>query len=762
MTENNEALDMKSDKKRPRKEIIKSIAIVFLAVMLVLTFFSNTIMNMSLPQVSVQYAESAEVSEQIKGSGTVTTGESYKVTVNETRVVSSVNFKVGDSVNKGDVIYTLEGTESTELDEAQKTLKDLEYDYKKALIAAGEGAGYRAEQLEIDNAKDEISDIERDIKRFDTPAYLREKYASDYIQIENLKKDIEELEANTNEKFKNINDTDLEIYQTELTDALTGLDSDDYTLLPTEWYNKLTAAKEKVDKLSESDKETLTNKKTEIEGYISALSTEDMLGLPTKYYNKIANALETYNNAKSEYEKAETELKNAQAELTTDASDSVKSKNREIDQKIQEYNSAMNDISNYTGTDANEIQDLYDKANSISKELQYLQEDLADLLEEQNVNNVTKNKIKAKQAVYNNKKKAYEAAESELNKLKKEIRTELIDELNAVKAKLEALEETDENGKSELDAAKKNLSELKSECKKELKTTSTEVTREIENRKSLEEKKTSLETTEASFNVKIADDKKTLTDSLKEKKKNLKTLETNLSVKKITDDVTNKQTQIDLEKQENAISEQRKTVNTLKEKSLGGEITAPVSGVISTLSYKAGETTTAGNDAAVIDMTDKGFIMSFSVKTEQARKLTVGTNADVTSNYFGSDISATLTKISTDSSNPQTNKILEFTVTGADVKSGDQISVAIGAKGQQYAAVVPNSAIRSDSNGKYVLVCESKNSALGSRYFAVRYSVNVLASNDSKTAVSGLTGSEFVITSSSTPVEDGAQVKLAE
>ena len=34
-----------NNEKTPRKEIIKNIAIVFLAVLLVLTFFSNTIMN---------------------------------------------------------------------------------------------------------------------------------------------------------------------------------------------------------------------------------------------------------------------------------------------------------------------------------------------------------------------------------------------------------------------------------------------------------------------------------------------------------------------------------------------------------------------------------------------------------------------------------------------------------------------------------------------------------------------------------------------
>ena len=33
---------------------VKNVAIIFLAVMLVLTFFSNTIMNASLPEAAVQ------------------------------------------------------------------------------------------------------------------------------------------------------------------------------------------------------------------------------------------------------------------------------------------------------------------------------------------------------------------------------------------------------------------------------------------------------------------------------------------------------------------------------------------------------------------------------------------------------------------------------------------------------------------------------------------------------------------------------------
>ena len=40
---------------------VKNVAIIFLAVMLVLTFFSNTIMNASLPEAAVQYVQSGAI-----------------------------------------------------------------------------------------------------------------------------------------------------------------------------------------------------------------------------------------------------------------------------------------------------------------------------------------------------------------------------------------------------------------------------------------------------------------------------------------------------------------------------------------------------------------------------------------------------------------------------------------------------------------------------------------------------------------------------
>ncbi|MGN1416216.1 MAG: HlyD family efflux transporter periplasmic adaptor subunit [Oscillospiraceae bacterium] len=752
----------KTSAKRSRKDIIKNIAIIFLAVLLVLTFFSNTVMNMSLPQVSAQYASNGNISEQIRGSGVVSAGQSYDVTVDESRVISGVNVKAGDKVEKGDVLYTLEGKESTELAEAEKTLSDMQYEYRKAVIAAGGDTGYLVEMLDINNAEDDIADIKRDLERFDDPSYLSDTYAAEYYELSKLRSDISDLEKLISKELEKYSDVELQSLASDLESAAACLDTDDYTPLPAEWYAKIEAAQKEVDAFSDNDKNALSEKKASIEAAIASLGTDDMLELPTKYYDRIADALNNRNQLKEAYDQAESALKDVQDQLvdSADYDESIKTKNREIKEKIVEIDDVNSQILYYTGEDSAGLDELYKKARDLQRELDYLNEDLAELSEKKNVSANLKYRIKGKQTVYNNAKIRLDAANKELNSIKTEIRLDLIDELNEVKAKLEQYDSTADS--SALEAAKKKLTDLKRNAKSELKAQLEAVNKDVNNRKELDEKKTALEKSESDFNVKLLSDKKALEDSLKEKERSLASLEANLSVKKITDGVTNRQEDEDLKKQADDIEYQRQKVKELKEKSLGGTITAPVSGTVSSMAYRAGETTAAGNAAAVIDITDKGFVLSFSVKSEQAKKLSVGTNADISNNYFGKDISAVLTAVKPDPSNPQTSKLLEFTISGGDVQSGDSISISIGSKGQDYPAVVPNSAVREDKNGKYVLVVESKSTALGSRYYAVRYSVDVLASNDSKTAVSGLTGSEFVVISSSTPIEEGQQVKLTE
>ena len=185
-------------------------------------------------------------------------------------------------------------------------------------------------------------------------------------------------------------------------------------------------------------------------------------------------------------------------------------------------------------------------------------------------------------------------------------------------------------------------------------------------------------------------------------------------------------------------------------------------GTVESVSVTAGSEVAAGTVAAVISVSDLGYTVSFSVKNDQAKKVKVGDKAEITSWYWGDSFSATLSEVKTDTTNPQTQKTLVFNVTGSDISTGQTITLSMGSKGQPYSAVVPNAAVREDSNGKFVLVMEAKSSPLGNRYKAVRYDIEVLAKDDNNTAVNGLMGSEYVITTSTKPIQAGDQVRPAE
>ena len=194
----------------------------------------------------------------------------------------------------------------------------------------------------------------------------------------------------------------------------------------------------------------------------------------------------------------------------------------------------------------------------------------------------------------------------------------------------------------------------------------------------------------------------------------------------------------------------------------GQQITANVAGIIDSIGCTAGDTVTSETVLCTIEVPDMGHTLSFSVTNDQAQRLRVGDTATVSNFYWGSEIVATLTTIRNDPKNPQTNKLLTFDLTG-DVTSGSELTISVGQKSANYDLIVPNSSIRSDSNGSFVLMIEAKSSPLGNRYIARRVSVEVLASDDVNSAVTaGLNNGDYVITTSSAPVNNGDQVRMAD
>ena len=645
-------IKMNNENRSPRKEVIKNIAIVFLAVLLVLTFFSNTFMNYTLPQVSAVYVNQGTISEQIRGSGTVEAAESYEVKFDQTRTVKSVAVKTGQTINAGDTLFELEDSDSDELTQAQKDLDDKELDYKKAVLAQSDSSKYQSDYLEIQKAEKELSELQAKYQAALAGTDPLSSALNDYNSLKSRSDKLTKEKEDLNNQLSAVNaDT-----------------SDDMINLTGEYYDTLRADKDRVTELE---------KKVETaQADYDELSKD--VGADTDYASKIEETRKSIESATVELNQLYISLYNAKADDdTTSISASIATKSLEIDQ---------------------------------------LQRDLSNYLAKSTTSGVLKTKLKNAENTLNKAKKNLNSAKDTLSNDVRTIKLEIKAKLDKVTAELD------------------------------------DVTLKLTNAGTAKDDATAAGYLSASqLELKISEQKDTVDN-----------LYAALEIKKQTDSVTNESNQLDLEAKKKDIERQKEKVEKLKSEAFDAVVTAKMGGTVESVSVTAGSEVAAGTVAAVISVSDLGYTVSFSVKNDQAKKVKVGDKAEITSWYWGDSFSATLSEVKTDTANPQTQKTLVFNVTGSDISTGQTITLSMGSKGQPYSAVVPNAAVREDSNGKFVLVMEAKSSPLGNRYKAVRYDIEVLAKDDNNTAVNGLMGSEYVITTSTKPIQAGDQVRPAE
>lgn len=604
--------------------------------MLILTFFSNTIMNYSLPEVSAQYVSSGTLSEQIRGSGTVEANQSYEVKIDETRVIASVDVSVGDTVEKGQTIITLEDGESSELEEAQKTLDSLKLEYEKALLATGED--YSLDNLSIANKEEDLELLKSDYQKL---AAYREEYEQAQSDVKKYEKESEQI-----------------------SEQLTALSAEDYTSLSTEYSNKISSAVSSLEK-AEKAKEKTEEKIKEYENDIASGGNKEAISA-----------------AKQAVENKELEITKKQTEIA-------------FGYKDGEY-------------DEEKISELESELAQLQLELKHLKEDYDAELSKSSAYSRNQQLLTGEKLTLETNQTAYDNAKTKLDNILSEVKNEL-------KSKQASVQE-------KLDTAKEKAEELGQKASK----TDEEMQSEI-----------------------------------RSAERELEQMKLTLAQKQQEDGETAGIAALDLKAKQDEISAQEERVEKLKSKSVGAQITAQVSGRITELPYVAGEEAVQGTSVATIEMTEKGYTLEMTVTAEQAKKVKVGDEAEIQYFWYG-DASAALQSIAPDTANPAKNKILKFSVTG-DVTPGQTLQLAMGSKGQQYETIVPNSAIREDNNGKFVLAVVAKSSPLGNRYMAERVDIEVLASDDSSSAVSGaLYGSEFIITTSTKPIEAGMQVRLVE
>lgn len=642
-----------------KREWVKTAAIIFLAILLVLTFFSNTIMNATLPEVAAQQIEGGTINAKIRGSGTVGANETYDVTINQTRKIASVLVKVGQSVNAGDTLFLLEAQESDEVKAAQDELDQLELSYEKSLIDAGNNSA--KENHEVQKARDAYNEALALYHQYSTvdasqlaaektkaeqqltllqqaSKVAQEQYDARTAEKSNLENQASELKAQT-ASLRTILDK-----QGELDAANNTLKQDEIQYIND--YNRVLT-------IAGQDAQVAMSYARYPETLAQKLEDTDLNGVSTTSMNSVSPLTEDNNTGAGTNPSGGTTI-------TTDPR--LK--------RAQEMATAYITIA----TDR-------EKVNSLQTEVNRLVEDTSGI-----------NSVYEANAMYQSTLSGY----------------------NQIQQQLATFDAETQGLKQAADAAAQAVTDQQAVVQK-----LTDAGSAAETVKST---KSALE--ELLFTQQLGDSSYLDMQAAKE----------------------------NIEKKKEALAKLTANADEL-------EVKAKVGGVIASIEVTAGNSIGPDTPLAKLNVADRGYTIKISVTAEQAKRVKVGDKADVV-NYWGGNVEAVLENIARDP-NTSGNSLLVFKLTG-DVDPNTNLTLSIGQKSASYDALVPNSAVRTDNNGTFVLALTSKSTPLSTRYTATRVPVQVLAQDDTMSAVSGIGAGEFVITTSTKPIEAGTQVKLAD
>lgn len=648
--------------------------------MLLLTFFSNTIMNYSLPEVATQYVQTGTITAKVRGTGKIEASDPYNVIAKESRVITSVAVKQGDTVEKDQVIYYLEDAESDELTQAEKELEDLELNYMKGLF----GANVSPEVItKVANGN------------IDSFSQLQAKVTDMQNRLEAAKKRVEECQKNvddlTLQSTKDTNNAGVSTKNDELNRDLATAD--------------LTEAQNRFEKDKAATIASLNAQITELTSQISDL--EKLLS-----------------NAEASAGSGTTTGAGSGNNTSTSSSTSYDGQRQKAVESLRQTVNSMLDALKKPESDKlpekSELATIEAKYNAIYEEMKD-KEEYQTLIADYNathmlIDNIEQN-AKDVNNLYANNQTLLSRKKADLANLQKQL------------AEVQAITASSDGGvqdaQNRLNQANRNILEINN--------ANSQTSVAWQNR--LADANAALKNAQAVY------------DLLKEEQTSL---------------AADINAELDLSKTNKDIQAKRAEIEKLKEKSMGSAVKAPVAGTISSVKYVAGETTKPEDVMAVIQPEGKGFTLSISVTNEQAKKVQIGDMAELQNSWYYDDARVMLSAIKPDPDKPGTNKLLVFDVSGSTIEADQSLSISVGQRSQEYELVVPNSAIREDNDGKFILTVESKSSPLGNRYIATRVGVEVLASDDNNSAISApLYGYEYVITTSTKPVEAGKQVRLA-
>lgn len=763
-------------KYQKRKDRIKNIAIIFLVIMLLLTFFSNTIMNYSLAEVETAYAESGTLTTKIRGEGFVEAREPVNVSSKTEREILKVLVKDGDKVKKGQALFVLAGESSADaLRQAKSDLMTLNHDYAKSLLEMAVPE-YATNSLEIKYAK---KDLQNAIKSVEDAKKENNKKKAKYKELkkktDNAKKKMlnkaDEVSANA---YK-ISQADLELESLEAEKAeFSGENSANIQELDV----AVTAAKRET--------EDAEDKVKQYEDSRTSKAIEEELKTKRKELDELQKSLDTLN---SDLKEAETpgpaddkittlnrSIRDCKAEIST-----LNSKADQVNAEIAELNYL------YYSSDDERKDQYWQQLSSAKQDYISLTKQIDDKKRE--LDDLEKDLEAAKKSTEASNDKKIKQLKIDIAGKEKDI-TELKKEISSLEKEKSASDNRESqlaSAKTELYAAQKKLKDaqrqledaqntIKNENSTKIKTVEDKI-KTLKNRKlKLNNQKTKLENSytqlqSAYETVKAEADSyqkadesviDTLNQAVQEKRKALETLYINLAKEKSDDSLKRQVATLDNEQKAKSIQLKKNEISRLKKKRKNVVIRAKLAGTISDLTAKTGENATPGNSLLNIQPSGNGYQISIPVTMEQSKLVKRGDNATVL-NMWDDDIKVILANIKTDPQNPSAGKTLVFNVSGKNIQNGTSLSISVGERKANYDYIVPTSAIREDSDGKFVLIIQEKPSPVGNRYIAKKEEVQVLAQNETQSAISaGFDSYANVITTASKAVEKGDYVRLAQ
>lgn len=673
-----------------RKDKVKNIAIIFLSVMLVLTFFSNSILNHALPEVATAYVAYDTITERVRGTGTVTADDPYKVVAKDSRTIESVAITEGDMVTKDQVLFYLEDSESEELKEKEKEVKAKEDELSKEVL------DYMTAILSVDISNAAYLNIESD-NIASMAAYQaqieasRQKVQSAQDTVDSLNRQI--LVAGMDSEDDIDREEDLAIATANMESAS----------------NRINAAQTQI---SEAESQISAAEATiaALDKKAAGESGEDGEGQAAQSLEVAAlEAATELNEKKTAYTTAKTALETAFANAQVDFS---------AEGAPKKYNAG----DYFDGSGMPKSVDVLTKLREVAETYKGIDSAKAD---NKDTAELFSNLTSAYDA-YLLAKTAKESADKDLSEYKAAKNT-----LSVAKSSLASAQSALKNAQSEYAAYQDKVEDLTDDAAE-----STSDSKELQN----------------SLNLSLEDAKAALADAQAQQEQLLKDISSELSLSSKNDDIA------DIEDE---LAELKEELEELRGEATDAAILSPVEGIIISVSKTAGESVTKEEEVALIQVAGKGMTVSFSVTNDQAAKVKVGDTAELQNAWYYTDVIVKLAKIKPDPDEPGKRKLLVFTVEGS-VQNGESLSLSVGQRSAEYDFVVPNSAVREDKNGKFILIIEEKSTPFGNRYKAKRVDVEVMASDETKTAISAdLQGYEYVITTSNQPLEAGDQVRLA-